>query len=350
MEGPVTREGIDEVLLPFLREADEAKSQRLLTELISSIAEPIVKSIVHRNLRAYPVQLGQDAEDVCGEALMRLLARLRSLKDSSQDQAVENFRSYVAATAFRACYGHLRKKYPRRHSLKNKVRYVLTHRRGLALWETGESQWLCGIETWRSGKREAAQASRLRELRDNPHVLGEAATSADQRHLADLLTAILKWVGAPVALDEIVTLVAELWGIKDLPLQDRATQEGGANRPGHIQPFDADEEVHHRTYLRRLWSEICDLPPLQRAALLLNLRDGEGRGVIGLFPATGIAGIRQIAAVLDIEAGRFAEMWKGLPIEDAEIARLLGVTRQQVINLRKSARQRLARRMKAMGF
>jgi hypothetical protein len=35
-----------------------------------------------------------------------------------------------------------------------------------------------------------------------------------------------------------------------------------------------------------------------------------------------------------------------LPLDDATIAGLLGLTRQQVINLRKSARERLARRLK----
>jgi len=37
-----------------------------------------------------------------------------------------------------------------------------------------------------------------------------------------------------------------------------------------------------------------------------------------------------------------------LPLEDAAIAERLGLTRQQVINLRKSARARLARRMRGL--
>jgi hypothetical protein len=45
-------------------------------------------------------------------------------------------------------------------------------------------------------------------------------------------------------------------------------------------------------------------------------------------------------------AGQFAELWPQLPLDDATIAGLLNLTRQQVINLRKSARERLARRLK----
>lgn len=42
-----------------------------------------------------------------------------------------------------------------------------------------------------------------------------------------------------------------------------------------------------------------------------------------------------------------APHWNELPLAATMIAELLGETRQQVINLRKSARERLARRMKA---
>ena len=89
------------------------------------------------------------------------------------------------------------------------------------------------------------------------------------------------------------------------------------------------------------------MPVRQRMALLLNLRD-EGGGVAGLLPITGIATVRQIAAALEMADEDFAGLWPRLPLDDASIAGLLGVTRQQVINLRKCARERLARRMKAI--
>jgi len=99
-------------------------------------------------------------------------------------------------------------------------------------------------------------------------------------------------------------------------------------------------------FLQRLWEELTQLPVNQRAALLLNLKDASGFGCITLFPAIGIATIRQLAAALELSAERLAELWNELPIEDARIAELLGLTRQQVINARKSGRERLARRLK----
>jgi len=109
---------------------------------------------------------------------------------------------------------------------------------------------------------------------------------------------------------------------------------------------DAALAFERRTYLGRLWEEIRRLPPRQAAALLLNLRDGQGRNAAALLPLTGIATLREMAAAMALTAETLAGLWGRLPLDDAAIAGLLGATRQQVINLRKSARERLARRMR----
>ena len=71
-----------------------------------------------------------------------------------------------------------------------------------------------------------------------------------------------------------------------------------------------------------------------------------GRGVVALLPLTGVASMRHIAEILELPAETFAALWNELPLEDVVIGEHLGVTRQQVVNLRKCARQRLARRMR----
>jgi hypothetical protein len=70
--------------------------------------------------------------------------------------------------------------------------------------------------------------------------------------------------------------------------------------------------------------------------------------VAALLPGAGVATLRQIAAALEMSDEEFARLWPRLPLDDASVARLLGCARQQVINLRKCARERLARRMKAI--
>jgi RNA polymerase sigma factor (sigma-70 family) len=109
---------------------------------------------------------------------------------------------------------------------------------------------------------------------------------------------------------------------------------------------DAASVLVQRTSLTLLWEEIRQLPARQAAALMLNLRDEQGRNAVALLPLTGIATMREIARTIGMPAERFAEIWSSLPLEDTAIAEILGVTRQQVINLRKSARERLTRRMR----
>ena len=87
------------------------------------------------------------------------------------------------------------------------------------------------------------------------------------------------------------------------------------------------------------------MPRPQRCALLLNLRDDGGGCALTSLPATGVASIRDIARVMEMAADTLAGLWKRLPLSDLEISTLLGVSRQQVINLRKSARDRLGRRL-----
>jgi len=108
-----------------------------------------------------------------------------------------------------------------------------------------------------------------------------------------------------------------------------------------------DTILELRVSLQHLWKEIRKLPPRQRAALLLNLRDKQGRDVIALIPDTRTASFQEIAEVLDIPLERFAQLWQKLPLDDAAIAEQLGATPRQVIRLRKCARDRLIRRMRA---
>lgn len=134
-------------------------------------------------------------------------------------------------------------------------------------------------------------------------------------------------------------------GIKDSPHSD-LDSDGQLLSQLPDTRTNVATEVEKRIYLEKIWAEIGLLPERQRNALLLNLTDATGYGVITLLPVTGIASLRQIAEALGMSAQKLAEIWNDLPMNDATIAGLLGVTRQQVINLRKSARERLIRRVR----
>jgi len=166
--------------------------------------------------------------------------------------------------------------------------------------------------------------------------------------LHELVEAVFETVGSPIELDSLVNAIAGWKRIREDDIEASSkTVDAATDR--HVDTGVAvDVELEQRVYVQRLWDEICLLPPRQRAALLLNLKDGMGRDCIALFPLTGIATPQEIAALLDIPALQFAEIWNKLPLDDKTVAERLGVTRQQVINLRKCARERLARRMKSL--
>ena len=347
---------VDELLVPFLQAADEDTSQRLLAHLISRHAEPIIQSITRYKLRGPPERetaniQGLDAEDIHAEILLNLLSRLLDLKKNPHLNPIANFRSYVAVISYNACHKHLRQRYPKRHSLKNRLRYLFTHEAAFVLREGANSEQFCGLAAWSTNKRPAG-AGRVEQLRHRgqEHLFVETGVLDNQsrERLSRLVITILKSAGGPVELDDLVTVVADCAGIKDVTVRiDDSENERDLSNQLVDTRLPIEAELTRRSYLQKLWQEIEELPPRQRAALLLNLRDADGGDCARLFVLSGVATIRQIAQALDLPAERLAELWNELPLADASIAQLIGVKRQQVINLRKCARERLARRMRS---
>jgi hypothetical protein len=147
-------------------------------------------------------------------------------------------------------------------------------------------------------------------------------------------------LGAPIGLDHLVALMSEVWAPVDI-ISDASS---AAEASGDYDPID---RMAQRDYIRRLWIEICQLPFNQRWALLLGRRDPRAESLLLSFSDTGIVAIRELAECLEITLEQIEELWDGPPLEDIAIAERLGVTRQQVVNLRGSARRRLWRRMSA---
>jgi RNA polymerase sigma factor (sigma-70 family) len=343
----------DEFYQSFLQATDEAESQSLMARLISDCADPVIKEIIGYKMRAsFDGALdAQETEDVYNNVVLSLLTRLRAFKLQGDNHAINNFRSYVATITYHACSNHLREKYPQRHILKNRLRYFLTHEAGFALWESQDRQWLCGFTTWQASDQSAVGAYHLQALRAHPEVILSSSLLVEDLHrtkLKELLTTIFEHLKNPVEIDELVKLVAEVCGIKDRTTSVHGNEETSDNLSELLPDTrtDIELEFEQRSYLKKLWSQVCELPEKQRAALLLNLKDAQGGCGLALFPLTGTANFGHLAQALLMSIEELAELWSELPLDDLRIAAMLGLTRQQVINLRKSARERLARRLK----
>jgi hypothetical protein len=102
--------------------------------------------------------------------------------------------------------------------MKNKLRYLLTHQPGLALWENESGDLVGGFAAWRDQTKSRTRSDRLRRLLDDPRTaLRRAAPSGDVQRAnpADLAAAIFNHTNHPIELDDMVEIVAALWGVKD---------------------------------------------------------------------------------------------------------------------------------------
>lgn len=307
----------------YLSATDAGIEDELVATLLCDHAIPVIRKTIARRLRG---SSDQDREDVEGEVILDLTARLKSQKQPD-GTVIERFSAYVAVCSQNACDRYLRRRYPGRHRLKNRLRYLIGKTPGFALWEDPEHGWICGDELSRGMTPKPAPpdlASRLGPSDRNPK---------------DLLRQVFQEFTGPVDLDALVGVFAEVWGIRDPATQVELIEESIVSQDPAV-----DEVIAGRQRLEYLWREITSLPAPQRSALLLNLRDPAGGSAIWLLPAAGLVSVREIAKLIGIPAEEFADLWPRLPLSDLEIASRFGIARQQVINLRQAARQRLARR------
>lgn len=306
----------DPLLEPYLAAADEASRERALAELVGTHGGAIARQVIARFAATDP-GIRDDAEDIVATVNLRLLRKLRALL-LFESETLRELEGYVVTLAYNAIYDLLRRRFPERTRLKNRIRYLLTHDARFALWNAAEGA-VCGF---------ARDRGRVHVTLTSVPRLGTRSEPA--KALEQLFTA----AGAPLLLDDVVSIVADAWSIREKP------------HPATTPPPDPEPRLESADYVRALWREIVALPPQQRAALLLNARDGEGGNGITPFLFLGVATFDELAAAAGFTADELGSRWDDLPYDDNTIAALLGVTRQQVINFRKCARERLIRRMR----
>lgn len=325
----------DPLLAAFLDAPEGAQADLRLGELIGGAAAPVVEHVVRAQLAGVAEA---DREDVAASVLLRLTETLRGLRDGRRAAAIDSLEAYAVAAARNACRAFLRARQPERTRLANQVRYLLGHDPALAVWAGRDGRLLAGLAGWRQREQAA------------PAAAGDPAFERppERMALSELVRRLLLHRGGPWPVHELVGALAALRGVHDPPPVALASAPGELEGPGlelaEGRPGQ-DREVEDRQFLALLWAEVRELPRRQRVAILLNLRDAAGGDMLSLFPATGLARPRELARVLEIALEELEELWSRLPLEDREIAELLEATPRQVINLRKSARERLARRM-----
>jgi RNA polymerase sigma factor (sigma-70 family) len=340
---------IDPLLEPLLAPTRDEEIDQYLSQLIATHVGPVIKGIVRHklHLNSHRGIEQADADDIHQEVVLQLLAALRRLRQQPAAHPIGDLRGLTAVIAHRACSQWMRRLRPERHALKNRLSYLFTRHRDFALWQGAGGRQTAGLAAWQ-GRKDAAADERLKQLTTDEALLAgvRSLKSGKQADWGGAMTAIFNRLGAPVELDSLVGVLVEMLQIEERPIGPIDQIQGAAELEVSAGQPDVARQAERRIFLQRLWEEVRQLPLNQRAALLLNLRDQEGRGCLALFPVLGIATFRQVAEALDMSAEKLAELCGGAPLEDAKIAELLQLTQRQVINARKSARQRLTRRLK----
>ena len=309
---------MDAVLEPF-RDARDSEAEETLGRLLSGHAAPVIRRVVAGRLG----HACSDVDDVCSQVVLQLMLRLRQGRRDDNLESIDAFDGYIATAAHHGCDHYLRRKYPLRWQLRNRLRYALEHDSRWSVWRSPEGAWLCGRAGWQT-----------RPPAEPPDRQGLADVRPEQ--VREFLMRIFPPRGGPLPLPVVVDIAAEIWGVPLRPYADDQTIDSVPDGRARIEA-----EMTQRAKAARVWAEIRELPVRQRQALLLNLKD-DG---LNLFLATGTASLRTLAEAIEMTVETLARLWNDLPLPDQDVASRIGCTRQQVINLRMSARKRLANRL-----
>jgi hypothetical protein len=389
----------------------EQKSIDVLLEEVEPVIRAAVRHKLRVTLSATDYrEQNLDAQDVLSEIRLKLVRKLSANQESESEQSenqqsknkhsennepesrepaqgaassrVEDFRAYAATAAYHCCADYLRAKHPERASLKNLLRRVMEKLPGFAVWQSPDGDLLCGYAGWPGQKKPNADQASVAKLRNSP---GEFPAAANPRKHLNALTAqdwqalldgILTYLGGPLSLDDLIAIVAPIVGMQDSEQDTAESSRDDDERPTAIEQAPSREPSSYsiRLAVERLtllWIAIAHLLPWHRISYLLNMPDGD----LDAFPYYGVATRQQIGEALalkdtqfeaawielklDAEARekamgtrryvkKFAILWQYIPLEDNIIAKMLGVTRPQVIGYRSKALERLRRHMKCV--
>ncbi len=334
---------MDPLLLPLSQAGGETETQQILAQLLTEQLTPLIEKVIWRKLGVWQsastyARAREDFADLKSEITVKLLTRLHQCC-AQPVSPIGDVRAYAASLAFRCCADYFRQNFPHRHRHKNRVRYLFSHQSELCLHSNEEHEWLCGLSRWSHAQARILIEQQVEQLTTGtlPEALHAIPDPTFRRHSPiTQVVALLEWANVFIPLDSLVAILAHWWQIQD-----------------YAQPLPESENSYTENFLgeldsqaswRRLWAAILQLPTRQRQALLLNLRIGKEQSGLLFLPAFQIAGLAEIAKVLEISTVELATLWNQLPLDDNQIAARLNITRQQVINLRQAARERLRRK------
>ena len=325
------------------RKDAEAQLDRLHREFFSVTVTHILTEELRRSVPAGKEELDeiQDSfNDISLTVRANLAKRLLTLWEQPPPRGgITHLHAYVVTVARNACVDDLRRKYPGRHALDNALRAALENRSALALWRTPLEN---GLQEWRCGKQEQQDQLPI-GLRFEEQLQQRLTYALQDLSRAEALPRIFDIVLAPVRFVELLSFLSDLWDV-EAPYRLAVRESVPFRVPKPYQSgFQPEEIVSLIGTLQTLWEKVCRLSPLQAATLLLKLPEFENDSYLGALIRYDITTWPALATVIGLETPRLREIAPQTPLEDAEIAALLGLAPEDVPRVRQDARRRLTR-------
>lgn len=325
----------------YLAATPDEDPESILETLLAHCAPPILKRVVRSRLGSlYTPETGAE---VTSEAMLELLTRVRTLREEPGPPREFPFDALAAGVAANTVHRFFARRFPERNRLRKRLRYVVETDERFRLWAGTDGASVCALagESPKEPLADTADVERcLDHLRKSPH---------PAHPLSGLVFQILRALVRPIDLSRLTGIAAEVIGIREPSFVSESgmSQTGREDQDSAGMPADpapsAAMRMEWRQQLESLWRQVLQLSPRHRAALLFSARASNGAAA-WLLVDLGTASFREIAAALELAPEELAEIWNRLPLDDREIAGRLGLERQQVINLRCTAREKLARR------
>ena len=337
-------EGQDPLLHPFLRAANEDSATAELDILFKTEAIPIIQKIINQRLGAGSIsrrpdsidERDLDTQDLRQQTLMALTAHLWQVYATPEKNRINAFRGYVAGVSFNTWRAAVRDETPIWTRLSFRLAYLCREsagQTGLTKWQDARHGSLVGFTVWRRQR-----------LAPVPHFALLDQTSIEElpspsTPLPEIAARVLRQAARPLLWNDFVTAVAFVLQVKDEQISlDRGNLETllSAQQPRS----QTGGESLNRDRLRNLWEQLQSLDRKERAVLLLKAED------LLDFELSQVATLQDLSASLGISLTQVLSLLPSLPLDDRQIAQLLGIRRQSVVNLRSQARSTLRRRVR----
>jgi hypothetical protein len=355
----LTGDSPDPVLGPFLNAPLESAEEHDALGMLIDQVTPVIEGVIHGKAGAVVPEI--ERRELFSEAVLQVIRKLQEVKSGPPRRstaatlrgAITNFKGYVAVTAFHVVHAHFRRVHPERRRLRNRIRHVIRTSASFALWQSQSGTFVCGLAGWAGTISEECSEGDLETIPPlSPALSVTWSDSVGGPQIARALGHVFDHVRKPVELERLVETVAELFRLPMTPTQsvpiqrpDRSVSQRTAASDRADETASIEVSLVYRSALHEVWREVDQLPPRQRMALLLGLRDENGSAVASLLILLGIVTFEALAAAVELSSEELTAIWDQLPLPDLVISERLGLIRQQVINLRKSARDRLGRRL-----